>query len=122
MLALHWEADQVAKSARRQLIRLLPRPPSLHRLLVPNSDRRYSVTCSSRDRNGCFVSTLSGGGVSCDRRSLRDAGLYLASNPRPSDLDSPLRPIIRTLTLKHWQQMFRTIRCPRREKLMLSES
>ncbi|CAN5171137.1 hypothetical protein BH11PLA2_BH11PLA2_52550 [soil metagenome] len=73
----------------------------------------------SCDRYGRLVSRFPCCGVCCDRRSLRDAGLDLASNPRPSDLDSLLRPIIGAMKLIDWQQMFCTIRGPCRKEPMI---
>jgi hypothetical protein len=81
-----------------------------------------SVASRSCDRNGRLVSGVSGCGMCRDRRALRDARLDLAPNPRPPDLDSPLRAIIRTVKFKEWQQVFRTIRSPCREEPMLSKS
>jgi len=79
------------------------------------------VASRARNRDRRRVSSLTGCGVGRNRRPLRDAGLDLASNPRPTDLDRQSRPTIRTVTLEERQQMFRAIRGPRREKAMLSK-
>ena len=68
------------------------------------------------------VCSLTGCGVGRNRRPLRDAGLELASNPRPTDLDRQSRPTIQTVKLEERQQVFRAIRGPRREEAMLRKS
>ena len=90
--------------------------------MIGEVGRCDGVTSGSCNRNRRLVSGPSCCGVCGDRRSLRDARLDLTPNPRPPDLDSLLRPDIRSVKLKEWQQMFCTIRSPCREELMLSKS
>jgi hypothetical protein len=80
------------------------------------------VASRSRNRDRRHVSSLTGCGMGRNRRPLRDAGLDLATNPRPTDLDRQSRPTIRTVKLEERQQVFRAIRGPRREEAMLSKS
>jgi len=80
------------------------------------------VASRARNRDRCRVSSLTGCGVGRNRRLLRDAGLELASNPRPTDLDRQSRTTIRTVQFEERQQVLRAIRGPRREETVLSKS
>jgi hypothetical protein len=88
--------------------------------MIGGVGRGNSVASSSCDGNGHLIRSLASCRVCIHRGALRDARLDLASDPRPRDLDSPLRPII-AANFREQQQMFSTIRRPCREKPMLNQ-
>lgn len=90
--------------------------------MIGEVGRCDSMACGSCHRDGRLVSSLTGCGVGRNRRTHREAGFDLAPSPRPSDRDSVVRPIIRTMKLKQREQVLRTIRSPCCEEPMLGKS